>query len=98
MFLLWSEKFWQTSFEGNFSEPPSQIYIHISKPVSLGFYFQDEIDNHFYIRQDTTGIEVMGLSHQFSLLLFFSLHLKFASWYSVNSIELADVYSNLCLT
>lgn len=95
MFFLWSEKFWQSSFEGKFSEHSSQIYIHISKPVSLGFYFQDEIDNHFYIRQDTTWIEVMGLSQQFLLPLFFFPSI---SSLQVGIIEIADVYSNLCST
>lgn len=78
MFFLWSEKKigrFQPSLEGNFSESSSQIHTCMSKPASLGFYFQDKTYNHFCIQQDTAWVEIMGLSHQFLLPLsfFFSI-------------------------
>lgn len=65
----------QPSFGGNFLEASSQIYIHMSKPAVLLFFFQEETDNNFCIQQDTAWVEGMGLSHQFLFPqnLFFSI-------------------------
>lgn len=99
VFLSSEKKFgrFHPSFKRNFSEPSSPKYTHTSKPASLGFYFQGKTDNHFCIQQDTASVEIIGLSHKFLFPLFF-LPLKFASRYTVNCIEIADVYSNLCWT
>lgn len=72
-FLVVRKKFgtFQPSFGGKFSELSNQISIHMSKPASLGSYFQEETDNDFCIQQDTAWVEVMRLSHQFLFPHFF---------------------------